>query len=92
MGRQVDFRMEGVHKDHDTIMSKYNYLLTCNTYIGKLAETVIKVVELNSCLVKADERDKRSICLMGSKGPQTVQEKNTEGHIRRLQQQMDELE
>lgn len=46
---------------------------------------MIKVVELNSCLVRADERDKRSICLMGSKGAQTVQEKSAEVHMMRLQ-------
>lgn len=73
-------------------MSKYNYLLTCNNYIGQLAHTVIDVVELNSCLIRADERDKRSICLMGSKGHQTVHEKNTEMHMMRLKQQVDDLE
>lgn len=77
-GRRVDSRMDEVNVEHDHVMSKYNGLLTANNYIGELAHTVIKIVELNSCLIKADERDKRSICLMGSKGPQTVHEKNQE--------------
>ena len=74
------------------MLRKYNYLLTCNDYLGKLAETVVKISELSSCIVRADERDRRSICLMGSKGPQTIYEKTTENHILRLQQQVEELE
>ena len=50
--RKVDQRIDGVNNEHDTVMGKYNYLLTCNSYVGRLAETMIKVVELNSSLVQ----------------------------------------
>ena len=33
-GRRVDSRMDEVNREHDHIMSKYNYLLNCNNYIG----------------------------------------------------------
>eukprot|EP00354_Favella_ehrenbergii_P003056 CAMPEP_0170451278 /NCGR_PEP_ID=MMETSP0123-20130129/580_1 /TAXON_ID=182087 /ORGANISM="Favella ehrenbergii, Strain Fehren 1" /LENGTH=145 /DNA_ID=CAMNT_0010712931 /DNA_START=839 /DNA_END=1276 /DNA_ORIENTATION=- len=83
-GRRVDIRMDEVNSDHDKLGGKYGYLLSCNDYIAKIAAVVIKIIELNSSLIRADERDKKSICLMGAKGPQTVQEKNQETHLKRL--------
>ena len=64
--------MDEINGDHSKLGSKYGYLLTCNNYIAKIADVVIKLVELNASLVRAEERDKRSICLMGAKGPQTI--------------------
>lgn len=83
-GRQVDRRMDEVNNEHDHLLGKYDFLFNCNNYLGELASTVVKVIELNSCLFVADERDRRSICLMGSKGPQSLHEKNHEVHMHRL--------
>ena len=84
--------MEAVNKDHEKLSSKYNFLLHTNDYIAKLAEQMITVVELNSCLLVSDEADKNSICLLGTQGPKTVQEQSHDMHIHRLQNQLDEIE
>ena len=72
-GRKVDARMDEVSKDHDKLSHKYDFLIHCNDYFGQLAEQMITITELNSCLMRADERDKDSICMLGTQGPKTIQ-------------------
>lgn len=72
-GRKVDARMDDVSKEHQQLSGKYDFLIHCNDYFGRLAEQMITVTELNSCLMRADERDKASIALLGSQGPKTLQ-------------------
>lgn len=84
-GRKVDTRIDEVNTNHDKLSSQYNFLLHSNDYIAKLAEQIITVVELNSCLLVSDEADKNNICLMGTMGPKTIQEQSHDMHIHRLQ-------
>ena len=76
--------MDEVNIEHDFILGKYNFLLNCNNYLGDLASTIVKVTELNSRLFVSDENDRRSICLMGSKGPQTLRERTRDVHMHHL--------
>ena len=65
--------MDEVTKDHDRLTNKYDFLIHCNDYFGRLAEQMITVTELGTSLMRADEKDKASICLLGSTGPKTLQ-------------------
>lgn len=76
--------MDEVNRDHDRLTGKYDYLIHCNDYLAKLAEQIITITELNSCLMSSDERDKNSICLMGSQGPKSLQTKQNEQHLHRI--------
>lgn len=73
-----------MNEDHQTLNGKYSYLVHCNDYFAKLAEQVITVTELNSCLLTADEKDKDTISLMGGKFHRTLGEAKYENHLNRL--------
>ena len=73
-GRKVDQRMDEINWDHNQLKSKYQFLIHCNDYLAKLAEQMITITELNSSLTRQDEKDRESICLMGSQGPKGLRE------------------
>ena len=84
--------MDEVNLDHAKLTSKYDWLIHCNDYFAKLAEQIITITELNSCLQRADEKDRDSICLMGTLGPKTLGERQNEQQIHKIQQKLDDLE
>ena len=84
-GRQIEQRIDGVNDDHKRLTGKYDYLVTCNDYFAKIADQMITITELNSCLLTSDEKDRNSISLMGGKFPRNLQEQNHEHHLHRLQ-------
>ena len=67
--RQIHERVDVLYQDNDVLLDKYRVLLKENLYYAVLAESMIKIMQLSSSLLAADERDKESISLIGEKGP-----------------------
>ena len=84
-GRKFDMRIDEVLSKNGFLMGKYDFLVNCNNYVAKLAEQLITITELSSCLLRSDEKDKGNICLMGSKGSKSLKDQQMDHHHKRMQ-------
>ena len=57
--------MTKVEDNHTVLMSDYDQLLNQNYYFTKIAADVIKLQEIMTALLAADEKDKKDISLIG---------------------------